>query len=154
MVSASLHITTHSPEETEQLARNIGSRLRGGEVIELVSDLGGGKTTLTRGLAAGIGSKDSVASPTFTLSREYAGGRLRMYHFDFYRLHEAGIMSDEIAEVIGDPEGVVIVEWGEIVQQVLPPSRLQIVITTSGETDRELAITCPPSLAYLVEGLL
>src|SRR5690606_23307454 len=90
------HIT-NSPEQTEQFAQILASKLRGGEVIELVSDLGGGKTTFTRGLVGGLKSTDTVASPTFTISREYTGGRLHVYHFDFYRLGEAGIVGDELA---------------------------------------------------------
>jgi tRNA threonylcarbamoyladenosine biosynthesis protein TsaE len=148
-----LQITTNSPEETEELAMQIARRLHGGEVIELMSDLGGGKTTFTRGLAAGVDSKDAVASPTFTISREYTGGRLHLYHFDFYRLGEAGIVADEIAEVVGDPEGVVIVEWAEVVQHVLPEERLHITITASNEQQREFTIQFPDSLAYLMENM-
>lgn len=144
-------IYTTSPEETEQVAARIAANLRGGEVIELASDLGGGKTTFTRGLAAGLQSTDPVASPTFTLSREYSGGRLHIYHFDFYRLHEAGIMSDELAELIGDPEGVVVVEWSDVVQNVLPQDRLSIAITATSETQRTIVVTVSGSQKYLLE---
>lgn len=144
-------IVTKSAEETEQLALRVAKNLRGGEVIELASDLGGGKTTFTRGIAAGLGSVDPVASPTFTLSREYTGGRLHIYHFDFYRLHEAGIMSDELAELIGDPEGVVVVEWSDVVQNVLPKDRLSITITATSETDRSVTLEVPEPMAYLLE---
>lgn len=146
-------ITTTSAEETEQLAFRIAKNLRGGESIELASDLGGGKTTFTRGLAAGLESADAVGSPTFTLSREYAGGRLRIYHFDFYRLHEAGIMSDELAELIGDPSGVVVVEWADVVQDVLPAERLSITITATSETGRTIELRAPEQLSYVLEGV-
>ena len=144
-------LQTANPEETERLAARLADALRGGEVIELISDLGGGKTTFTRGLAHGLGSKDAVASPTFTISREYAGGRLHVHHFDFYRLHEAGVMADEIAEIISDPESVVVVEWAEVVEHVLPKDRLQITITATGEQTRELTFECPERLGYLLE---
>lgn len=145
-------IETRSPEETEQYAAKIAGRLRGGEVIELVSDLGGGKTTFTRGLIAGLNSDEAVASPTFTISREYNKGRLYVYHFDFYRLGEAGIVADEVAEVVSDPSAVVVVEWAEVVRHVLPEDRLQIRLTAAGENARMLDINYPETLAYLMEG--
>jgi tRNA threonylcarbamoyladenosine biosynthesis protein TsaE len=158
---------TVSSAASEQLGAEIGARLKGGEVIELVSDLGGGKTTLTRGIARGAGSQDQVSSPTFTLSNAYeipnlskassVTGQTRyrgtIYHFDFYRLDEAGIMADELAEVIGDEQAVVIVEWGDIVANVLPKQRLTINIEATGEDERQLTFKYPPELNYLIEGL-
>lgn len=143
---------SNSQEETEEIARGIGSRMRGGEVIELVSDLGGGKTAFVRGLAKGLGSYDHVASPTFTISREYRAGDLTMYHFDFYRLSEPGIMSTELAEFIGDDKAIVAVEWSDIVQHVLPPKRLTVKLTFSGDMKRNIEISYPASLAYLIGG--
>lgn len=128
----------------------LGSRLRGGEVIELISDVGGGKTTLVRSIAAGMGSDDKVASPSFTLSREYKAGNKTLYHFDFYRLTDPGIVANELAEAAGDPQVVVVVEWADIVEGVLPAERLTIQITTTGETSREFEFTYPKKLQYLV----
>ena len=139
-----------SPEATERLGEQIGARLRGGEVIELVSDLGGGKTTFTRGLARGAGSRDHVSSPTFTISQEYAAGAFTLYHFDFYRLSEAGIMADELAEVAGKLDAVVIVEWGDIARHVLPEASLTIEIQPTSESGRTLTFTYPPELVYLI----
>jgi tRNA threonylcarbamoyladenosine biosynthesis protein TsaE len=144
---------SNSSERTEQLAEQLGSKLRGGEVVELVSDLGGGKTTFTRGLTRGAGSKDKVGSPTFTLSREYDAPKFTIAHFDFYRLGEAGIVGDELAEVVGDPQYIVVVEWGEIVHDVLPSDRLTVRITLAGEEARKLTFEYPEKLSYLVEGL-
>jgi tRNA threonylcarbamoyladenosine biosynthesis protein TsaE len=143
--------STTSSEETEQLAEKLGAACRGGEVIELISDLGGGKTTFTRGLVRGIGSPDKVASPTFTISKVYEAGALHIHHFDFYRLQEAGIVAEELAEVIGDPKAVVVVEWGDIVQHVLPEEHLTIIITQTAEDIRELTLSCPEPLMYLIE---
>ena len=148
-----MQIDSTSSEQTEQLAEKLGAKLRGGEVIELVSDLGGGKTTFTRGLVRGTGSTDQVASPTFMLSREYAAPEFTIAHFDFYRLGEAGIVADELAEVIGDPKYVSVVEWGEIVHDVLPENRLTIHIAQTGEDTRQLLFEYPLALAYLVENL-
>jgi tRNA threonylcarbamoyladenosine biosynthesis protein TsaE len=136
-------------ESTARLAEALGSRLRGGEVLELVSDVGGGKTTFVRGLAKGMGSNDKVASPSFTLSREYRSDKLTMYHFDFYRLNDPGIVANELAEVVDDPQAVVVVEWADIVENVLPAERLTIRIRNTGASSREFGFSCPKSLAYL-----
>lgn len=141
-------------EQTLALASVLGQKLRGGEVIELMSDLGGGKTTFVRGLAAGMGSLDRVSSPSFTLTNQYKAGDLTLQHFDFYRLSEPGIMRDELAEVVADPKMVTVVEWGGIVDDVLPAERLTIAITATTETGRELVFTYPTSLSYLMEQLI
>ncbi len=138
---------------TEQIGAKVGAKLRGGEVVELVSDLGGGKTTFVRGLARGFGSNDKVASPSFTISKVYKSGTKEMHHFDFYRLNEAGIVKRELAEVIGDDQVVVVVEWADLVQSVLPGDRLTIQFKTINESTRELEFAFPKSLEYLVEGL-
>lgn len=140
-----------SSDQTEQLAEKLGHSLRGGEVLELVSDLGGGKTTFTRGLVRGTGSTDKVASPTFTLSREYKAPSFTIAHFDFYRLGEAGIMGDELAEILADPAYVIVVEWGDIVHDVLPADRLTVRITLQADGSRTLDFIYPEKLAYLVE---
>src|SRR5579883_3340855 len=144
------HMHSTSPEATEQIGEHIGACVRGGEVIELVSDLGGGKTTFVRGLARGMGSADRVSSPTFTLSREYAAGERTLYHFDLYRLNEAGLMADEVAELAGAADAVTVIEWGDVVRHVLPKHTLRIAIHTLGETERAMEITCPPELKYLL----
>lgn len=126
--------------DTERLGELLGSRLRGGEVIELRSDLGGGKTTFVRGLARGGGSQDRVSSPTFTLSRIYKTPRFDIFHFDFYRLDEPGILEDQLAEAIHD-NGVVVVEWAKIVENVLPAERLTIEFQATANNSDERLIT-------------
>lgn len=142
-------IVSKSPDETLKLAFAVGRKLRGGETVELASDLGGGKTMFVRGLAEGIGSHDAVRSPSFTLSNEYRTKNLTLYHFDFYRLKEPGIMRDELAEALADPAAIVAVEWADLVEDVLPEKRLRIAIKVTGEESRELIFTYPESLAYL-----
>ena len=149
----SWQINTTSSKNTEQLAEKLGQNLKGGEVIELVSDLGGGKTTFVRGLARGLGSSDHVSSPTFKISNEYSSQTLRLAHFDFYRLGEAGLMNNELLEVIGDPSTVVVVEWADIVRDVLPVERLGVRLTHKAENTRQLSFAYPPTLAYLMQGL-
>lgn len=138
-------------QATEALGEFVGARLKGGETIELSSDLGGGKTTFVRGVARGAGSSDHVASPTFTVSREYqAANGLRLYHFDFYRLHEPGVVAQELDEAARDPQAVVLVEWSDIVQDVLPGKRLKITISQAGGDQRRLQFETSPELAYLL----
>lgn len=127
----------------------IGHKLCGGEVIELVSDLGGGKTAFVRGLAKGMGSNDRVSSPSFTLSNQYKAGKLTIHHFDFYRLKETGIMERELAEVLEDPRAVAVIEWGGIAEAVLPPGRLTVRIRPTGETTRQFNFSCPNNLSHL-----
>lgn len=142
---------SENPKDTEAIAAHIGKQLKGGETIELISDLGGGKTTFVRGLARGLGSADKVASPTFTISKVYKAGRLQLYHFDFYRLDEAGLMAHELAEVADDPQAVVVVEWGDVVRDVLPFKRLQVRLHRTGEDTRQIVFTYPKELAYAVQ---
>lgn len=128
----------------------IGSNLKGGETIELIGDLGSGKTAFVRGLVQGMDSKDEVRSPSFTLSNRYVAGDLTLHHFDFYRLNEPGIMRRELAEVLEDPKASVVIEWADPVRAALPDERLTIHITPTGDADREFRFTYPDSLAYLV----
>jgi tRNA threonylcarbamoyladenosine biosynthesis protein TsaE len=141
-----------SSEATFQLGEQIGRNLRGGELIELNGDLGSGKTALVKGIAAGMGSNDTVHSPSFTLSNEYKGHNLTLYHFDFYRLNEPGIMRREISEVLEDPKKVVVVEWPGIVEDVLPGNRLNIKFRTISENKRILEFSGPDKYGYLIKG--
>jgi len=142
-------IATKSAEETEKLGFVLGKMLKGGEVIELVSDLGGGKTTFTRGIVAGAGSPDHVSSPTFTISNVYQANQLGIHHFDFYRLGEAGLMEHELEDVLGEADRIVIVEWSDVVAHVLPADRLRVEITASGDDGRSFEFEYPEKLRYL-----
>lgn len=125
----------------KSLGEKLGAFLRGGEVLELVGDVGAGKTTLTKGIAKGMGVDEDVQSPSFTISRVYDTSReLYLAHYDFYRLQDAGIMTDELHETIHDAKASTIIEWAEIVGGVLPDDRLTITITSPGETTRQVSI--------------
>lgn len=139
---------------TEKIGAKIGTNLKGGEVIELASDLGGGKTTFTRGLVRGAGSNDHVSSPTFTISKIYQANNLQIHHFDLYRLHEAGLMAREIIELQQDPENVLVLEWAGVANATLPAERLVISFETTGETDRVINFEYPKSLEYLLKGIV
>lgn len=146
-------IKSISSDNTEQIAELVGQNLRGGEVIVLNSDLGGGKTTFTRGLLRGMGSKDVVSSPTFTISKIYKANNLTVHHFDFYRLNDPGIIANELAEVIQDTNSVVVIEWAKIVQNVLPQNTIYISIDYDSEGSRIIRATYNKNQDYLIKGL-
>ena len=134
-----MHVT--SEQEMHDLGSRLGSLFVGGEVIELVGDVGAGKTTLTKGLAQGLGVSESVQSPSFTISRVYDGrDELRLEHYDFYRLSDPGIMKDELAESVADDKTVVVIEWGGSVSDILPADRLVIGISSPGEFERDVKL--------------
>ncbi len=146
-----LQIESTSLEDTLKLAAKIGARLCGGEVIELISDLGGGKTVFVRGLAKGMGSDNQVASPTFTISREYKAGELELHHFDFYRLDVPGVIQNELEESINDPNVSVVIEWSKIVEDVLPRDRLTVEIVKTGDESREIKLTAGKQNSHLLK---
>jgi tRNA threonylcarbamoyladenosine biosynthesis protein TsaE len=130
-------------EDTQALAAVIGSAVKGGEVIELTSDLGGGKTTFMKGFAKGMGITDVVQSPTFTISLIHpAPNGLELQHFDFYRLTEPGVMKAELAESLEQPNAVVAIEWGDIVHDILPANRITVDLTVPADETRTITITC------------
>lgn len=130
----------------------IGEHLRGGETIELVSDLGGGKTTFTKGLAKGAGSSDVVASPTFTISKVYKAPKFDIHHFDFYRLPDAGLAAHEVEDLIGDRSIVIVSEWSGVIEHILPEQRLTLRISRTGDNTRVIEVSYPERLEYLLEG--
>lgn len=113
-------IISKNPEQTFELGRNYAAQLRAGDVLALDGDLGAGKTQFIKGLASGLGHDGTVTSPTFTLVHEYTGGRLPLFHFDFYRL-ESG---DEVLRIGLDDYlgsgGVLAIEWAGKFPEVLP----------------------------------
>ena len=115
-----------------EFGRETARRLTAPMTIELVGDVGTGKTTFTRGLAEGLGVKEAVTSPSFTISKMYAlpnGGKL--VHYDFYRLSEPGIMVDDLSENLNDEKNVVVIEWGDSVAELLPEGHMKIVFEYS-----------------------
>jgi len=134
-------IEVFSEDEMKVFGARLGALLLGGEVIELVGDVGAGKTTLTKGIATGLAVTEDVQSPSFTISRVYDGrDNLILSHYDFYRLADAGIMANELQETLGDSRTVTILEWGGVVEGILPTDRLTIQIESPTENSRRLLI--------------
>ena len=124
-----------------EFGEKVGSLMQGGEVVELLGDVGAGKTTFTKGIALGLGVSDDVQSPTFTISRIYsARGGLELAHYDFYRLTDPGILKLEIEQAMHDDKVVTVIEWGGIVEGVLPHDRLAISFASPSETSRTVEV--------------
>ena len=121
-------IETGSPEETFELGKKIGSQAKAGQVYTLTGDLGTGKTVFTQGVAAGLGITEPVNSPTFTIVQVYEEGRLPFYHFDVYRIGDI----EEMEEIGYDDyffgNGICLIEWAELIEEILPEDRIAITI--------------------------
>ena len=118
----------------EELART----LKAPEVIELTGDVGVGKTTITKGIAKGLGVADEVTSPSFALSKQYnfPGGKL--VHYDFYRLQEVGIMSEDLMENVEDEKTITVIEWADSVKDLLPEGHKRFLIKLLDDGTREV----------------
>ncbi len=130
---------TNSPAETELLAEKLAPRLAPGTVIAYRGDLGAGKTAFTRGLARGLGCRELVTSPTYTIVNEYLGGRLPLFHFDMYRLSSSEDLWDIGWEDYLDRGGICAVEWSENVADALEEP-LVITLEKLGEDTRKITI--------------
>ncbi len=143
-------VITHSPEQSQKLGYAIGQSFKGSEIVVLNSDIGGGKTTFVKGLAKGMGSTENVQSPTFIISALYeCANSLRLYHYDFYRLTDPGIMRNQLVESLQDDTGVTVIEWGEIVQDVLDKPIISITIIAKNENTREFQFVMHPQYSYI-----
>ena len=131
---------TNSPEETEALGERLAQTLTPGTVLAYRGDLGAGKTAFTRGLARGLGYKEPVTSPTYTIVNEYLGGRLPLFHFDMYRLSSEEDLWDIGWEDYLERGGVCAVEWSENVAAALTGAML-VSIEKTGESTRKITVT-------------
>lgn len=140
--STSMIIEVNSESEMKTLASKIGAKLIGGETLELVGDIGAGKTTFTKGLALGLGVDDDVQSPSFTISRLYdARDGLQLAHYDFYRLDDPGIMANEVSEFTSDGKVVTVIEWADAVSGFLPDNRIKVSIVAKSENTRQVEVS-------------
>ena len=123
-----MKIETFSAEETYALGKKLGSEAKPGDVLTLIGDLGVGKTVFTQGFADGLGIGEPVNSPTFTIIQEYEDGRLPFYHFDVYRIGDL----EEMEEIGYDDyffgQGICLIEWAELIEEILPEKRIEVTI--------------------------
>lgn len=128
--------------ETEMLdfGRDYAKKIKAPKVIELVGDVGAGKTTFVRGLAEGLGIKEPITSPSFTISKEYAYNGGILIHYDFYRLEDPGLMMGDLEEAMMDDKAIIVVEWADSVENILPADRDRIEIKYLDDGGREIIL--------------
>ena len=134
-----LVVTTNTVAETEAVGQALAKQLSAGDIVAMYGDLGAGKTAFVRGMARGLDSQDPVSSPTFTIVNEYSG-RLKLYHFDAYRLAS----SDELYDIGWDDYtgsgGVCVVEWSENISDIYDGTQTSVKIERISETGRKITI--------------
>jgi tRNA threonylcarbamoyladenosine biosynthesis protein TsaE len=141
---APVSVVTNSPQATEELGESWAQVLAPGWVVDLTGDLGAGKTQLVKGIARGLGVRELIHSPTFTLVNEYRNARIPFFHLDLYRLDtRAQIIAAGLEEYLFEPAGVAVVEWAErwfemSSPNLLPPNHRRVVIETIGDTSRRI----------------
>lgn len=118
----------------EEIARSVSAPA----VIELVGDVGTGKTTITKGIAKGLGISDEITSPSFMISKQYAFDGGKLVHYDFYRLPEPGLMSEDLLENVNDPNTITVVEWADSVSELLPDGHKKFLIKLLDDGSREV----------------
>ena len=128
-----MKIETNSYEETFETARKIASQVKAGTVITLNGDLGVGKTVFAQGFALGLGIDDNVNSPTFTILQVYEEGRLPLYHFDVYRIGDVSEMDEIGYEDYFYGEGVCLIEWASLIEEIIPEDAVNITIEKNVE---------------------
>ena len=143
-----MNFHTKSPEETEKVGEALGKLLTPGTVIAYKGDLGAGKTAFTRGLARGLGCKELVTSPTYTIVNEYLGGRLPLFHFDMYRLGSSDDLFDIGWEDYLERGGICAVEWSENVEDAMEDAMV-ITIQKLSDEERNIILEGGPDLADL-----
>lgn len=132
-----MHLVTANYQATIAYGYQLGQLLQPQDLILLDGDLGAGKTTLTQGIAQGLGIKRPIKSPTFTLIREYQSGRIPLYHMDMYRLENSSADELGLSEYFNG-DGAVVIEWSQFIKDLVPTSYLRIVLKQQQPTSREL----------------
>jgi tRNA threonylcarbamoyladenosine biosynthesis protein TsaE len=132
---------SNSIDKTIEIGAKLGKKLKPGDVIALVGDLGAGKTVLTKGIARGLGVKNVryVNSPTFVIIKEYKG-RMPLYHFDLYRLNKSSVLDAENFEEYFYGDGVTVVEWADKIRKLLPKRHVEVRLSVAGEGKRKIEI--------------
>jgi tRNA threonylcarbamoyladenosine biosynthesis protein TsaE len=131
----------YNEAEMKSLGRELADSIKGGDIIELIGDLGSGKTTFVKGLAEGLGITENVQSPSYTLSQQYPTNKnATLVHYDFYRLSDAGILEHELHEYVGNKDYITVIEWGNVVRDILPVDRLTMTIVAPDVNTRRMII--------------
>lgn len=136
-----IEITIKSEEDSAKLGRKIGEKAEPGSVLALIGDLGTGKTTLTKYIAAGMGVSEVITSPTFNIVKEYRSGRIPLYHFDVYRIEDPEEMYEIGYEEYFYGDGLCVVEWADMIEELLPGDSAVIKMEYS-DTEGERIYRC------------
>lgn len=131
-------LTFQSESEMVDFGRQLAQKIQPPALIELIGDVGAGKTTITRGLALGLGITEPVTSPSFTISKQYSFPGGTLVHYDFYRLSAPGLMQDDLMESIEDPTTITVVEWADSVTEILPARRHCLKISLNDDNSRTI----------------
>ena len=129
---------SNSPAETEAIGRQLAERIDVGGVLALKGELGSGKTLFVKGLVAGLGSSADVISPTFTIAHEYRGGRLPVYHFDFFRLEDSQSLARLGLDDYFFGDGVSVIEWADRFPEFIPEQARRILFEIKSDTQRTI----------------
>ena len=128
-------------EETKKFGEKLCEKLTAGSIVALTGDLGTGKTTLTKAIAAGLGVTDVITSPTFNIVKQYDSGRLPLYHFDVYRIGDVDEMYEIGYEEYFFGDGVCVIEWADLIEEIIPDDAVRIEIEY-GEKEGERIYRC------------
>lgn len=134
-------ISIRNEEDTKAFGRKLAEELEAGDILALIGDLGTGKTTLTKSVAAGLGVTEDITSPTFNIVNEYHSGRLPLYHFDVYRLESGADLFEIGGEEYFDAGGVCIIEWADLVAEALPDDT-KVIFLEYGAQEGERIYRC------------
>ena len=134
-------IKISSEKEAAEFGKRLGKTLESGDVLALVGELGTGKTTLTKAIAAGLDISETVTSPTFTIVKEYNSGRLPLFHFDVYRLENGGELIEIGGEEYFDAGGICVIEWADKIAEILPDDT-KLILLEYGENEGERIYRC------------
>jgi tRNA threonylcarbamoyladenosine biosynthesis protein TsaE len=136
---------SNSVEETAGIGAKLAKKLKRGDVVALIGELGAGKTVLTKGIARGLGVKDIryVNSPTFVIIKEYKG-KIPLYHFDLYRLNRSSALDSESYEEYFYGDGIAVIEWADKIKKLLPERHIEVRLSVLGEKRRKIEIIKRP----------
>ncbi len=136
---------SNSPGETKKIGKKAGREIlkkEGPFVISLKGNLGGGKTTFVKGLAQSLGVREEIVSPTFVILKRYMGEKGRvLYHIDAYRVEKEDLLNLGLEEFLKDKDSVVVIEWGDKVEKILPKDRTEVVFEFKSPRERQLIVT-------------
>ena len=135
-------MTIHDEAEMIAYGKQLARQLVPPIVIELIGDVGAGKTTLVKGIASALGINEAVTSPSFVINKKYHGTHnISLSHYDFYRLPDPGLLAEELSESINDPSTITIIEWSETVAHLLPDARIMVHISYNDDGTRKLEVS-------------